>query len=160
MIRLYLAVLPGFETMTVDDEMYGESMLGIDIGPGGRLVHVNNRWNHAHDGIDHRKGDNKYDEMEISEILGGPFFEGCPPYSAADERAVLKAERKRITELNKPIVKMRKVFGSYLEKGTKAGMGEIKEYVDPRDGKHYRTRKIGGIECMLDPVRYVPNSPV
>lgn len=55
---------------------------------------------------------------------------------------------------------MRKVFGSYLEKGTKAGMGEIKEYVDPRDGKHYRIRKIGGIECMLDPVRYVPNSPV
>ena len=160
MIRLYLAVLPGFETMTVNDEMYGESMLGIDIGPGGRLVHVNNRWNHAHDCIDHRKGDNKYDEMELSELLGGPFFELCPPYSAADERAIIKAERKHITELNKPIVKMRKVFGGYLEKGTKAGMGEIKEYVDPRDGKHYRTRKIGGIECMLDPVRYVPNSPV
>ena len=60
LVKLYLAVLPGFETMTEDDPLYGESMLGIDIGPDGRLMHVNNRWNHAHDNIDERKGDNKY----------------------------------------------------------------------------------------------------
>lgn len=160
MVRLYLAVLPGFETMTVDDELYGESMLGIDIGPGGRLVHVNNRWNHAHDAIDNRKGDNKYDEVELSELLGGPFFELCPPYSISDERAAIKGEIDQVKELNKPIIQLRKRYGRIMDRGTKAGMGEIGEYVDPRDGQKYRTRRIGGVECMLDPIRYIPDTPV
>lgn len=69
-VKLYLAVLPGYEDMTEDDPLYGESMLGIDVGPGGRLIHVNNRWNHSHDNIDERKGDNKYSERELSELMG------------------------------------------------------------------------------------------
>jgi hypothetical protein len=160
MVRLYLAVLPGFETMSTEDEMYGESMLGIDIGPGGRLVHVNNRWNHAHDYIDHRKGDNKYDELELSELLGGPFFELCPPYSVADERAAIKAEVNRIKALNKKYNDKRKSYERILNKGIKCGKDEIGHYVDPRDNNHYRTRRIGGIECMLDPIRYVPSAQV
>ena len=155
MVRLYLAVLPGFETMTVDDELYGESMLGIDIGPGGRLVHVNNRWNHAHDNMDHRKGDNKYDEIELSELLGGPFFEICPPYSMEDERNAIKAVCDERKEQNKPIIKRRKEHARMVLQGRKAGMGEIGEFVDERDGNRYRTRRIGGIECMLDPLRLV-----
>jgi len=98
MVKLYLAVLPGFETMTEDDPLYGESMLGIDIGPDGRLMHVNNRWNHAHDNVDERKGDNKYSERELSELLGAPFYRLCTPYTKRDYRryeAALRTARER-----------------------------------------------------------------
>ena len=100
-VKLYLAVLPGFETMTADDPLYGESMLGIDIGPGGRLIHVNNRWNHAHDSIDQRKGDNKYSERELSELMGAPFYTLCPPMTKRDEARIVSRMRRNILDANR-----------------------------------------------------------
>jgi hypothetical protein len=100
-VKLYLAVLPGFETMAEDDPLYGESMLGIDIGPGGRLIHVNNRWNHAHDNIDQRKGDNKYSERELSELMGAPFYTLCPPMTKRDEARIVSRMRRNILDANR-----------------------------------------------------------
>lgn len=155
-IRLYLAVLPGFEDMKETDELYGESMLGIDIGPGGRLIHVNNRWNHAHDNIDERKGDNKYSEIELSMLLGGPFFEVCPPYSVSDENRQLRAIRDEARKHNADLVKQRvhltrlsaREFGKIGKRTTK--------YTDPRDNATYSVRKYGRAKFTSTPIHYIP----
>ena len=155
-IRLYLAVLPGFENITVDDEIYGESMLGIDIGPGGRLIHVNNRWNHAHDNIDERKGDNKYSEVELSMLLGGPFFEVCPPYTPKDERKILKDMVKDIVANNESLLKRRLKVAKLADKAFgKVGL-RTKKFVDKRDQSTYHLRKFGKSLWTTEPLKYVP----
>ena len=155
-IRLYLAVLPGFENITVDDELYGESMLGIDIGPGGRLIHVNNRWNHAHDNIDERKGDNKYSEVELSMLLGGPFFEVCPPYTPKDERMILKDMVKDIVANNENLLKRRLKVAKLADKAFgKVGI-RTKKFVDKRDQSTYHLRKFGKSLWTPEPLKYVP----
>lgn len=154
-VRLYLAVLPGFETMTEEDELYGESMLGIDIGPGGRLVHVNNRWNHHHDNVDERKGDNKYSEVELSMLLGGPFFELCPPYTVHDERERLRTIVDEIKLHNRMVRREAAVCSRVFEKGAKLGRGGV-SIVDPRTGKSYGTVRIGDSSWADCPIDYIP----
>lgn len=96
MTKLYLAVKPGFENLTTDDKGYGQSMLGIDINPGenglpAMLLHVSNRYNHAEDPeLDNNKnppGDNRFNAEELSQLLGMPFYEACPPYTTEELRA-------------------------------------------------------------------------
>ena len=154
-VRLYLAVLPGFETMTEEDELYGESMLGIDIGPGGRLVHVNNRWNHHHDNVDERKGDNKYSEVELSMLLGGPFFELCPPYSVQDERERLRTIVDKIKTHNRMVKREAAVCSRVFGKGARFG-GDGVSIVDPRTGKKYGTVHIGDSSWATRPIDYIP----
>lgn len=83
--RLYLAVKPGFEKLRPGDKGYGASMLGIDIGPNNKMLHCNNRYNHAKDPeLDNQKnppGDDRYDINELSQLLGGPYYKFCPYYS-------------------------------------------------------------------------------
>lgn len=154
-VRLYLAVLPGFETMTEEDELYGESMLGIDIGPGGRLVHVNNRWNHHHDSVDERKGDNKYSEVELSMLLGGPFFELCPPYTVHDERERLRTIVDEIKLHNRMVKREAAVCSRIFEKGAKVGRSGV-SIVDPRTGRTYGTVRIGYSSWTTSPMDYIP----
>lgn len=154
-VKLYLAVLPGFENLTETDELYGESMLGIDIGPGGRLVHVNNRWNHAHDNLDVRKGDNKYDEVELSDLLGGPFFELCPPYGHDTYHELAVRMREERLANNAKVIADRKV----ITKSICLGKNRIRRsgtFTDKRDGNTYRTETIGGRTWMAEPLRYSP----
>lgn len=154
-VRLYLAVLPGFETMTEDNELYGESMLGIDIGPGGRLIHVNNRWNHHHDNIDERKGDNKYSELELSMLLGGPFFEICPPYSVKDEREQLRLLAKRINATNRKLMaEARRAEAAFNCGVDSARRG--RPVVDGRTGRKYGTVRIGRTSWLDSPMDFVP----
>ena len=152
-VKLYLALLPGFEDMKETDELYGESMLGIDIGPGGRLVHVNNRWNHAHDNVDERKGDNKYDEVELSDLLGGPFFEICPPYGKDAYREIAVKMRKEILETNARILETRRKLMAVVRKGRNR-VRRTGTFTDPRDGQTYRTETLGGRTWMAEPLRF------
>lgn len=91
-IRLYLAYKPGFERLEPGDKGYGQSMLGIDIGPNNSLVHCNNRYNHEDDPeLDNDKnppGDNRFDAKELSLLLGAPYYKVCPYYT--------EEERKRL----------------------------------------------------------------
>ena len=155
-VKLYLAVLPGFEDMKETDELYGESMLGIDIGPGGRLVHVNNRWNHSHDMIDERKGDNKYDEVELSDLLGGPFFEVCPPYNKNSYREYAEKLRAETLESNRSIREKRRAIASYIASGRRHRRTEG-TFTDQRDGQTYRTLSIGGRTWLAEPMRFAPS---
>lgn len=157
-IRLYLAVLPGFETMTEADEMYGESMLGIDIGPGGRLIHVNNRWNHAHDNIDERKGDNKYSEIELSMLLGGPFFEVCPPFTPTEERQSLVKMAKEVSEKNKVTLDKRMKLAKMVYNNHTRGKVGVRctEVLDSRDNTVYKLKKYGKTRWMTEPLKYIP----
>ena len=154
-VKLYLAVLPGFENLTENDELYGESMLGIDIGPGGRLVHVNNRWNHAHDSVDVRKGDNKYDEVELSDLLGGPFFELCPPYGHDTYRELAVRMREERLANNAKVIADRKTITKSICRG-KNRIRRSGTFTDTRDGNTYRTETIGGRTWMAEPLRYSP----
>ena len=154
-VKLYLAVLPGFEELTEADEMYGESMLGIDIGPGGRLVHVNNRWNHSHDHLDQRKGDNKYDEVELSDLLGGPFFELCPPYGHDTYRELAIKMREERLSINAKVLSRRKEISKSIRRGRNR-VRRSGTFTDPRDGNVYRTETIGGRTWMVDPLRFIP----
>lgn len=155
-VKLYLAVLPGFETMTEDDPLYGESMLGIDIGPDGRLMHVNNRWNHSHDNIDERKGDNKYSERELSELMGGPFYKLCPPFSKRDYKHIESILKRARQKENKVCLGWAKQLSRKLSSAInmKCGVREHK-FVDERDGREYRTGIIGNREWMLDPLAHI-----
>lgn len=155
-VKLYLAVLPGFETMTEDDPLYGESMLGIDIGPDGRLMHVNNRWNHAHDNIDERKGDNKYSERELSELMGGPFYKLCPPFSKRDYNHVESVMKRARQKDNKACLSWAKKLAAKITHAVNAKCStRERKFVDTRDGREYRTAVIGNREWMLDPISYI-----
>ena len=154
-VKLYLAVLPGFEDMKETDELYGESMLGIDIGPGGRLVHVNNRWNHAHDNVDERKGDNKYDEVELSDLLGGPFFELCPPHDRNSYREYAERLREETLESNRSIREKRRELSGCIASGRRHRRTEG-TFTDPRDGQTYRTMSLGGRTWLAEPMRFAP----
>jgi hypothetical protein len=155
-VKLYLAVLPGFETMTEDDPLYGESMLGIDIGPDGRLMHVNNRWNHAHDNIDERKGDNKYSERELSELMGGPFYKLCPPFSKRDYNHVESVMKRARQKDNTVCLSWAKKLAAKIAHAVNAKCStRERKFVDTRDGREYRTAVIGNREWMLDPVSYI-----
>lgn len=156
-VKLYLAVLPGFEDMTEDDPLYGESMLGIDIGPDGRLLHVNNRWNHSHDSIDERKGDNKYSEKELSELLGGPFYKICTPFSRRDYRHIessLKAARRKSNAECESWARClaNSVSRAVSARGRSSSTGT---FTDSRDGTGYRTGYCGNTRWMLDPLRII-----
>ena len=91
-IRLYLAYKPGFERLEPGDKGYGQSMLGIDIGPNNTLIHCNNRYNHEDDPeLDNDKnppGDNRFNAKELSLLLGAPYYKICPYYT--------EEERKRL----------------------------------------------------------------
>lgn len=134
-VRLYLALKKGYRNMTPDDPDFGASMLGIDIGPRGELIHVNNRWNHAHDNVDVRKGDNKYDASELSDLLGMPYYKACPP----------------------PNKEYFKSIG--LELMSQDDLRKVPEFgtmTDPRDGNTYRTATINGVTIMVDDFKYIP----
>lgn len=162
-IDLYLAVLPGFETMTQDDPLYGESMLGIDIGYEGRLIHVNNRWNHAKDNVDGRKGDNKYNEIELSELLGGPFYEICPSSLSVDEVALTKEIYNRIHSRNEVYFNLAEKMKSAINcmRNVRVEVAPYRKrdewFYDKRDGGHYRTVDVGGTTWMLEPLHYIPD---
>lgn len=85
LIRCYLAYKPGFENLAPGDDGYGQSMLGIDIGPGNKLVHCNNRYNHEKDpeldNAANPPGDFRFDARELSHLLGCPYYKACPYYS-------------------------------------------------------------------------------
>ena len=132
-VKLYIALMDGYEYIGPDDPDYGPSMLGIDIGMNGELVHVNNRWNHLHDSIDERKGDNKYTPEELSDLLGGPYFELCPPFTA-EEREEYGFTDKSFSEIIAP-----------EEYGT---------FIDPRDGHAYRTLNVAGRRWIVDDINY------
>jgi hypothetical protein len=161
-VKLYLAVLPGFETMTEDNPLYGESMLGIDIGPDGRLIHVNNRWNHSHDNVDDRKGDNKYSEKELSELLGGPFYKICPPLTKREMHHISGELKRRRDEENRAAANWVRGFADRVANGVRTGKPakETESFVDSRDNVEYRTRKIGGLQWMLDPLSHMIISPI
>ena len=155
-VKLYLAVLPGFETMTEDDPLYGESMLGIDIGPDGRLMHVNNRWNHAHDNVDERKGDNKYSERELSELMGGPFYKLCPAFSKKDYRHVESIMKRARKNENSICVGWVKKLAKKVSRAASAKCGTRQgRFVDARDGREYRTGAVGSLEWMVEPMSYI-----
>lgn len=155
-VKLYLAVLPGFETMTEDDPLYGESMLGIDIGPDGRLMHVNNRWNHAHDNVDERKGDNKYSERELSELMGGPFYKLCPAFSKKDYRHVESIMKRARKKENGMCLRWVKKLAEKVSRAASAKCGARQgRFVDARDGREYRTGAVGTLEWMLEPMSYI-----
>ena len=89
-IRLYIAYKPGFEKLQPGDKGYGQSMLGIDVGPGNKLKHCNNRYNHDDDpeldNTKNRPGDNRFNAKELSLLLGAPFYQVCPYYSVEERR--------------------------------------------------------------------------
>jgi len=89
-IRLYIAYKPGFEKLQPGDKGYGQSMLGIDVGPGNKLKHCNNRYNHDDDpeldNTKNRPGDNRFNAKELSLLLGAPFYQVCPYYNAEERR--------------------------------------------------------------------------
>ena len=102
-IRMYLALKPGFEKLRPGDKGYGNSMLGIDIGPNNQLQNCNNRYNHAPDpelDDEHNiKADKRYNAEELSILLGGPYYEFCPYYSREEmaKRGILDIEQ--VTQL-------------------------------------------------------------
>jgi hypothetical protein len=86
--KLYLALAPGFEKLKPGDKGYGRSMIGFDMSPidengYSNLEVCNNRYNHAED-LEHennKTGDAKYNEIELSKILGFPVWKRCPGYT-------------------------------------------------------------------------------
>lgn len=96
--KLYLALAPGFERLKPGDPGYGKSMIGFDMGPvdeDGRstMCVCNNRYNHAPN-LEHEEGvgtgDEAYDEIQLSRILGFPVWERCPGYTASELMAMGK----------------------------------------------------------------------
>lgn len=89
-IRLYIAYKPGFEKLNPGDPGYGQSMLGIDVGSGNKMIHCNNRYNHDDDPeLDNKQnppGDNRFTAKELSILLGAPFYQLCPYYDADERR--------------------------------------------------------------------------
>jgi len=89
--KLYLALAPGFEKLKPGDAGYGRSMIGFDMGPQDKNGHstmevCNNRYNHGED-LEHendKTGDAKYNEIELSKILGVPVWKAYPGYSAEE----------------------------------------------------------------------------
>lgn len=87
--KLYIALAPGFEKLKPGDPGYGRSMIGFDMGPvdedgKSELCVCNNRYNHApnlenEEGVG--TGDDAYDEIQLSKILGFPVWEKCPGYT-------------------------------------------------------------------------------
>lgn len=153
-VRLYVATLPGYESITEDDPLYGESMLGIDVGKDGRLIHVNNRWNHDRDAVDERKGDNKYSAEELSSLMGGPFYKFCPPYKKSHYTKIIAKIRKSNAAKQKKYDQTVNCANRLISHGKKATLGPVRKFVDPRDGKVYRHRRIGKTRWMLDPMAY------
>ena len=154
-VKLYLAVLPGYEDMTEDDPLYGESMLGIDVGPGGRLIHVNNRWNHDHDNIDERKGDNKYSERELSELMGAPYYRLCPPMTKKCFRQAESRMAARIRRHNSAVRAASHELATQVMRaagGKAVGTGT---YTDLRDGITYTTLRLGRLEWFTAPLKRV-----
>jgi len=153
-VRLYIATLPGYESITEDDPLYGESMLGIDVGKDGRLIHVNNRWNHDRDSVDERKGDNKYTAEELSSLMGGPFYKFCPPYGKSHYAKIIADIMKENASRQKKYDQTVAFANRLISRGKNATLGPVRKFVDPRDGKVYRHRRIGKTRWMLDPMAY------
>lgn len=87
--KLYVALAPGFEKLKPGDPGYGRSMIGFDMGPvdengKSELCVCNNRYNHAKN-LEHEEGvgtgDDAYNEIQLSKILGFPVWEKCPGYT-------------------------------------------------------------------------------
>ena len=106
--RTYLALAPGFEKLKPGDKGYGRSMIGFDMGPVDANGHsnlevCNNRYNHAPD-LEHennKTGDSKYNEIELSKILGFPVWEKCPGYTAEElEKRGIYTKAKLDSEIN------------------------------------------------------------
>lgn len=109
--KLYLALAPGFEKLKPGDPGYGRSMIGFDMEPQDEngISHLgvcNNRYNHATD-LEHendKSGDSKYDEIELSEILGVPVWEAYPGYTEEE------AEQMGLMTINKTLNEVREIF--------------------------------------------------
>lgn len=89
--KLYLALAPGFENLKPGDPGYGRSMIGFDMEPQdengvSHLSVCNNRYNHSQDleNENNKSGDNKYNEIELSKILGVPVWEAYPGYTVEE----------------------------------------------------------------------------
>lgn len=110
--KLYLALAPGFEKLKPGDPGYGRSMIGFDMEPqdeNGRshLGVCNNRYNHAED-LEHennKSGDNKYNEMELSKILGVPVWEAYPGYTSEELHALGFADMNDIVKTAVEMIK-------------------------------------------------------
>ena len=94
--KLYVALAPGFEKLKPGDPGYGRSMIGFDMGPvdedgKSELCVCNNRYNHATN-LEHEEdvgtGDNAYNEIQLSKILGFPVWEKCPGYTEEELSAL------------------------------------------------------------------------
>ena len=87
--KLYVALAPGFEKLRPGEPGYGRSMIGFDMGPvdengKSELCVCNNRYNHSknleyEEGVG--SGDDAYNEIQLSKILGFPVWEKCPGYT-------------------------------------------------------------------------------
>ena len=154
-VKLYLAVLPGYEDMTEDDPLYGESMLGIDVGPGGRLIHVNNRWNHDHDNIDERKGDNKYSERELSELMGAPYYRLCPPMTKTCFRKVESRIGAKIRRRNSYVRECSRDLAAQVLRAVRGKASGTGTFTDSRDGITYPTMRCGSLEWFTAPLKKV-----
>lgn len=57
-------------------DSYGESMIGFFVAPNGSISSCCCRWNYQHGG-----NSSMYNKDEISDLIGMPFDQACPPYS-------------------------------------------------------------------------------
>ena len=113
--KLYLALAPGFENLKPGDPGYGRSMIGFDMEPQdengvSHLGVCNNRYNHSEDleNENNKSGDNKYNEIELSEILGVPVWKAYPGYSLKE------LEENGIISLSLIKVKVKNIFDNFI----------------------------------------------
>lgn len=88
-VNMYLALKPGFETMSKKDPGFRDSMIAIDVGLDPKtkkpfLAASTARTNHMTldgkpDFNNPKGGDNCYSPYELSKILGCPYYVACPP---------------------------------------------------------------------------------
>lgn len=88
-VNMYLALKPGFETMSKKDPGFRDSMIAIDVGLDPKtkkpfLAASTARTNHMTldgkpDFENPKGGDNCYTPYELSKILGCPYYIACPP---------------------------------------------------------------------------------
>lgn len=113
--KLYLALAPGFENLKPGDPGYGRSMIGFDMEPQdengvSHLGVCNNRYNHSEDleNENNKSGDNKYNEIELSEILGVPVWKAYPGYSSKE------LEENGIISLPYVKAKIKDIFNNFV----------------------------------------------
>lgn len=113
--KLYLALAPGFEKLKPGDPGYGRSMIGFDMEPQdengvSQLGVCNNRYNHSQDleKENGKTGDSKYNEIELSEILGVPVWKAYPGYTLKE------LEESGIISLSLIKAKIKNIFNNFV----------------------------------------------